>query len=60
MERQAITVNEFASAYGIGKTKAWELLHTPGFPAKRIGRRIIIPLDKLREWIAAQPSAVNP
>lgn len=56
VERQALTVDELAAAYGIGRSKAYELVNVPGFPAVRLGRRIIIPCDMLRDWLANQPT----
>lgn len=31
----------------------YELVHSEGFPALKIGSRIVVPKDRLREWIDA-------
>ena len=58
-EKLAFTVDEFAAAYGIGRTKVYELINTAGFPAVRLGRRVIIPIDMLKQWFAKQPTVAN-
>ena len=48
---QMLTVPEMAAALGISRAGAYELARSEGFPALRIGTRIVIPKDELREWI---------
>lgn len=46
-----LTIKQFMEYQNIGKTKAYELVHDPAFyPAFRIGRKILINLDKLKKW----------
>ena len=40
-----------AAVLGISRAGAYELVHSEGFPALKIGNRIVVPKDKLREWI---------
>jgi excisionase family DNA binding protein len=47
---------EAAKALGVGMTRLNELTHTKGFPAIRIGSRVVFPVDQLRRWIAQQPT----
>ena len=42
-----------AKVLGVSISSAYELMHEAGFPALRIGSRIVVPKDKLREWIDA-------
>ena len=42
---------EMAAALGISRAGAYELARSEGFPALRIGTRIVIPKDELRELI---------
>ena len=54
MENNKITlsVGEMSKALGISKPIAYELTRREGFPAIRISeRRIIIPLDRLKQWL---------
>ena len=36
---------------GSSRAGAYELARTEGFPALKIGTRIVIPKDKLKEWV---------
>ena len=46
-----LSVPEMAAVLGISRAGAYELARSEGFPALRIGNRIVIPKDELREWI---------
>jgi len=54
IKKFALNLSELQVALGIGRSKAFELTRQPGFPAVRIGRRILIPVDALNEWLAEQ------
>ena len=45
MERLTVTVPEMAQMLGIGRIKAYELANIKGFPAIRLGKRIVVPVD---------------
>ncbi len=50
-ENMNLTIKQFMEYQNIGRTKAYELVHNPEFyPAFRIGRKILINLEKLRKW----------
>lgn len=51
MEKQFYTVNDLADLLPIGKTNLYSLVHSKDFPAITVGRRIIIPIDKINEWL---------
>lgn len=57
MEKLTLSVDELAATMGISRPKAYELVHTPGFPAVTVGRRIRVPVEPLREWLAQQSAA---
>lgn len=46
-----LSVPEMTAALGISRVGAYELARTEGFPALKIGTRIVIPKDKLKEWV---------
>ena len=46
-----LSVLEMAAALGISRAGAYELVRTEGFPVLKIGTRIVIPKDKLKEWV---------
>lgn len=43
-----------AMMLGISRSGAYELMHSKGFPSLRVGRRIVVPRDKLIEWMEKQ------
>ena len=48
-----LNVVQVAAVLGISRAGAYELVHREGFPALKIGNRIVVPKDKLQEWIDA-------
>ena len=46
-----LTVMEAATALRISRAGAYELVRSEGFPALKIGSRIVIPKDAFIEWI---------
>ena len=39
---------------GVSISSAYELMHETGFPALRIGNRIVVPKEKFRRWVETQ------
>jgi excisionase family DNA binding protein len=54
MEKILLRPVEAAEAIGIGRSKVYELLASGQLPSVRIGSSVRIPVEGLREWIAAQ------
>ena len=51
-EKLTYSVAEFATALGIGRNVAYDLVHREGFPVIRVGkRRLIIPRKAALEWL---------
>jgi len=52
----ALSAEDVAEVLGISRAGAYTLLHseTVGFPVLAIGRRLVVPKDKLLAWIDAQ------
>ena len=48
-----------AQTLGIGQASAYELMREKGFPAVRIGSRIVVPKDKFRQWVELQTGGAN-
>ena len=48
-----------AQTLGIGQASAYELMGEKGFPAIRIGSRIVVPKDKFRQWVERQTGGEN-
>ena len=54
--RLAISVRETAAAMGISRFLVMEMIRTGTLRYKRLGRRIIIPVEAIDEWLkVAQP-----
>lgn len=52
-DKLTLTVEEAGERLGISRPTAYELTKRPDFPVLRIGRRIVIPIDGLDEWVKA-------
>lgn len=46
-----LNANQLAAVLGISRAGAHQLLNTGTFPTLRIGKRLLVPKDKLVEWI---------
>ena len=53
-----LSVPEMGAALGISRAGAYELARSEGFPALRIGTRIVMPKDKLQEWVDKQTEKI--
>ena len=49
-----LSVPDVADVLGIGRANAYELVRSEGFPALKIGSRIIVPKDDFILWIRNQ------
>ncbi len=52
-----LSVPDVASVLGISRAGAYELVRSDGFPALRIGSRIVVPKEKFIDWINANTGA---
>ena len=46
-----LNATQLATALGISRAGAYQLLHMEDFPTLRIGKRMLVPKDKLILWI---------
>ena len=49
-----LNAREAAGVLRISKSKVYELAQSESFPAIRIGKRVVIPRDKLIQWMNNQ------
>ncbi|MDP4119588.1 MAG: helix-turn-helix domain-containing protein [Bacillota bacterium] len=56
MERLTISVEEMAKELGISKPTAYMLANSEGFPVLKIGKRKVVPVQGLQEWIKKNSS----
>lgn len=47
-----LNVKQVASLLGISDSGAYELIQEDDFPSLRIGKRIVVPKEKLQQWIS--------
>lgn len=59
LEQLPITLcaEEVAQVLGISRANAYSLMHSKGFPTLKIGKRLVVPKDKLIAWMEAQTAA---
>lgn len=50
-----LTVEQAAKLLGIGRSTAYELVHTGEIPSLRLGRRIVVPRVRLAEMLSGDP-----
>ena len=58
-EKIAISVEEMGELLGIGRSGAYQLARSEGFPAFKLGKRVIVYADGLKEWVAKQTTAAG-
>ena len=49
-----LNANTVAQVLGVSISSAYELMHETGFPALRIGNRIVVPKEKFHRWVAVK------
>ena len=54
-----LNANQLATALGISRAGAYQLPNTGTFPTLRTGKRLLVPKDKLVEWIEQNTGGVN-
>ena len=59
-ERLTMTVEEAAEVLGISRNSAYEAVRRGEIPSLRLGRRILIPAEQLRRFLAGEQPVVSP
>lgn len=55
---QTLNVKELAKYLGIGLNSAYQLVNSKGFPALKIGKRIVVPIEKLEQWVSVNTPTI--
>ena len=55
--RLTLSVEEAASVLGLGRTAAYEAARRGEIPCRKLGRRVIVPVPALLEWLGASTQA---
>ena len=50
-DQATITIEQAAKVLGLGRTAAYEAARRGEFPTRRIGRRLVVPVPALLEWL---------
>ena len=58
-QKMAYSITEMAAVLGIGRNKAHDLAKEPGFPIISLGRRKVIPVKALGEWLERKAGQSN-
>lgn len=54
-----LNATQLATALGISRAGAYQLLNMESFPTLRIGKRLLVPKDKLIHWIEQNTGGAN-
>lgn len=49
--RATLTIEQTAVLLGLGRTAAYEAARRGEFPTRRLGRRLIVPVPALLDWL---------
>ncbi len=55
--RLTISVEEAAELLGLGRSAAYEAARRGQIPCRRLGRRVIVPVPALLEWLGVSTPA---
>lgn len=50
-EKLVLSVPEAAEVLGISKSKMYEIVRIKGFPAVRVGKRVLVNAKRLETWL---------
>lgn len=58
LEQLPLTLNadQLAQVLGISRANAYSLMHSQDFPTLKIGKRMVVPKDKLMDWMEKEVS----
>jgi excisionase family DNA binding protein len=52
--KATITIEQTAQLLGLGRTAAYDAARRGEFPSRRLGRRVVVPVPALLEWLGAR------
>ena len=56
-DRITLTIEETARLLRLGRTAAYEAARRGQIPTRRVGRRILVPVPALFEWLSLEPAS---
>ena len=51
--KATITIEQTARILGLGRTAAYDAARRGELPTRRLGRRVLVPVPELLEWLGA-------
>lgn len=54
-----LNVEQLVDLMGVSDFSIYELIQEDDFPSLRIGKRIVVPKEELRKWIAAHTKGAS-
>lgn len=57
--RAVITVEEAATLIGVGRSAAYEAARRGELPIRRVGRRLLVPVPALLQWLGHRPQSAE-
>lgn len=48
---ELLTAKDIQKYFSCGKNRAYNIIHTNGFPTIRIGKRLYIPKQEFEKWL---------
>ena len=58
--RATITVAEAAQLIGVGRFAAYEAARPGQLPTRRVGRKLLVPVPALIDWLSRNPEQAAP
>lgn len=52
-EKATITIEQAAQLLGLGRTAAYDAARRGELPTRRLGRRLLVPVPALLDWLGA-------
>jgi predicted DNA-binding transcriptional regulator AlpA len=57
--KKVYRLSELPEVLGVSRTLAYQIARSPGFPAVHLGRRVVVPIDLLNQWLASKAGAAD-
>lgn len=59
LDKLTISVQELSEVLGISKVTAYKVVNTDGFPVLKLGKRVVVPVEALHEWLKENTTKVG-
>ena len=59
MEKLTMSVEEAGKVLGVSRPTIYKLVHRAGFPVVRVGNRLLVSTEGLREWVKKEAGVIK-